>query len=92
MERDDRADQVGMPVESDCVLRRRQPAMRKGVDYLPMAKPVVQLTTRGSAATERFCLKRCRSLVVLCEDRDLCPSDGESWFEACEIEEQGWPS
>lgn len=63
--------------------------MQKGVDYLPMAKPVVQLTTRGSAATERFLIEWCRLLVVLCEGCDLCPQDGESQLEACEIEGQG---
>ena len=63
--------------------------MRKGVDYLPMAKPIVQLTTRGSAVTVRLSSCSCRSLVVLCEGRDLCPLDEESWLEACEIGEQG---
>lgn len=60
--------------------------MQKGVDYLPMAKPVVQLTTRGSAATVRFLTEWRRLLVVLCEGGDLCPTDEESLLEACEIE------
>ena len=29
-------------------------ALQKGVDYLPMAKPVMQLTTRGYAVTVRL--------------------------------------
>ena len=39
--------------QPDCVLLRRQPAVRKDVDYLLIAKPVVQLTTWGSAVTVR---------------------------------------
>ena len=47
--------------------------MQKDVDYLLMAKPVVHLTTRGSAVTVRFLIERRRLLVVLFEGRDPCP-------------------
>ena len=78
-----------MPVQSDSVPLRRTFAMRKGVDYLLIAKPVVHLTTRGSAVTVRFLIERRRLLVVLYEGCDFCPSDRENIPETCEIEEQG---
>jgi hypothetical protein len=43
------------------------------VDYLPMAKPVIQITTRGSAVTDASLAGICRLLVVLTEGHDLCP-------------------
>ncbi len=64
-------------------------AMQKDVDYLLIAKPVAQLTTRGSAATVQSLLLMCRLLVVLIEDGDPCPLDWEILSETCEIGEQG---
>ena len=61
------------------------------MDYLPMAKPVSQITTRGSAMTVACLFRRCRSLVVLTEGHDPClyKRTGRSVFEFCEIEGQG---
>lgn len=53
-----------------------------------MAKPVSQLTTRGSAVTARA-FQACRLLVVLIEGHDLRPLDVEKGSEFCEIEKQG---
>ena len=53
-----------------------------------MAKPVSQLTTRGSAVTARA-FQACRLLVVLIEGHDLRPTDVEKGSEFCEIEMQG---
>ena len=44
-------DICSLPAKSDTAHLRLESAMQKDVDYLLMAKPVVQLTTRGSAVT-----------------------------------------
>jgi hypothetical protein len=53
-----------------------------------MAKPVSQLTTRGSAVTV-WAFQARRLLVVLTEGHDLCLRTGRSASEFCEIEKQG---
>ena len=54
----------------------------KNVDYLLIAKPVCQLTTWESTMTVRFA-KRCRLLVVLYEDRQLCFIFGDWQGDVC---------
>ena len=80
-----------MTLRSICLFVRFSPFVTrvyneaKDVDYLLIAKPVVQLTIRRSAASVPP-LSGSRLLVVFNLDGDLRPSDAESLSETCEIE------
>ena len=62
-------------------------ALEKDVDFLPMARSVVQLTTWGSVLFWQP--PSSRSLTVLSEERDASPLDLLIVSEACEIGELG---
>ena len=62
-------------------------ALEKDVDFLPMARSVVQLTTWGSVLFWQP--SGGRSLTVLTEERDASPLDLLIVSEACEIGELG---
>ena len=82
-------DLAGLSASSDTAHLLHVSAMAKGVDCLLIAKPVMQLFTRGYAATVRS-FRCCRLLVVLTEGHDFCLSKtGRVVSEICEIEVQG---